>query len=249
MGSRPLPADVTRRRFQRRQWRRRWLAWKPVAALLALVLLAVGGVWAVYFSSLLDVEGVEVSGTEVVSADEVRRAAAVPAGQSLARVDLAAIRTRVAGIAAVRSVQVTRQWPDQVLVEVSEREPVAVVDIGGVVRGMDETGTLFRDYRTPPPGLPQVSAATGVDTEALRQSAAVVTALPTDLVALVERVEVATADDIRLRLRDGRLVVWGSSAESEQKARVLPVLLTRKGKVYDVSVPGRPTTSATEPSA
>jgi cell division protein FtsQ len=52
----------SRRRFARRQWARRWLAWKPVVAVLLLVALFVGGIWLVFFSSYLAVQGVQVTG-------------------------------------------------------------------------------------------------------------------------------------------------------------------------------------------
>ena len=216
-------------------------------AVLLLVGAVAGGVYAVYFSTLLDVEGVEVQGAEGLVGEEVRTAAEVPDGEPLATVDLRAVEARVESLAPVLSADVSRKWPDQVLVRVEERVPVAVVRIGGVLRGMDRSGVLFEEYRSAPPGLPQVEASAGVDTEALRESAAVVATLPREVTEQVAQVEVATVDLIRLRLRDGRLVVWGSAAESELKAQVLPALLTRPAQVYDVTVPARPTTSDTPP--
>jgi len=70
----------------------------------------------------------------------------------------------------------------------------------------------------------------------------VVEALPDLLDGRVDHVVVATVDDITLRLRDGRSVVWGSAEESASKGEVLAVLLRREAAVYDVSVPGQPTT-------
>ena len=66
--------------------------------------------------------------------------------------------------------------------------------------------------------------------------------LPADIVAKIDFVDVKTVDQISLKFRDGRTVVWGSADESEQKARVLDALLRQRFDVYDVSVPGQPTT-------
>ena len=233
----------SRRRFARRQWTRRWLAWKPVLAVVLLVALLVGVIWLVFFSSYLAVQGVRVAGVQQLSAAEVERAAAVPEGDPLARVDLARIRTRVESLATVKSADVTREWPDTVLITVVEREPVAVVEIGGKLRGLDEDGVVFRDYARAPADLPrlQTSADTGAD--ALREGALVVASLPHDLAAKVDHVDVQTVDEITLELRDGREVEWGSSEQSEQKAEVLGKLLTAvQAQRYDVSVPGQPTT-------
>jgi cell division protein FtsQ len=118
-----------------------------------------------------------------------------------------------------------------------------VVDLGGRLRGMDEDGVLFRAYRSAPAGLPRVTTPLGTSTEALREAARVVTALPAGLSRVVDHVEVRTVDQITLALGDGRTVVWGSAADSAQKAQVLQALLGHEAKTYDVSVPGQPTTS------
>ncbi|MBB6626339.1 FtsQ-type POTRA domain-containing protein [Nocardioides sp. KIGAM211] len=235
----------SRRRFARRQWARRWLAWKYVVALLVLVGLVAGAIWAVYFSSFLAVQGVRVEGVSTISAREIRDAAAVPSGEPLARVDLDRIRSRVESLAEVRSADVTRQWPDQVLVTVTERVAVAVVDMGGRIRGLDDQGVLFRDYARAPAGLPRVQTQGDTRSDALREAARVVGALPRALAGTVDHVEVATVDQITLVLEDGRTVEWGSADESAQKAEVIAALLKRPAQTYDVSVPGQPTTSGT----
>ena len=233
----------TRKRFARRQWARRWLAWKPVLAVVLLLVLLVVGLWLVYFSSYLSVKGVDVRGTSLLSSDQVRQAAAVPSGDALARVDVDRIRTRVEALAAVRSADVSREWPDQVRIDVTERVPVAVVEIAGQLRGMDEDGVVFRDYAQAPPGLPRVQTGADTSSDALHEAALVVGALPADLAAKVDHVEATTVDEITLALRDGRTVRWGSSADSDVKAEVLARLLVAvDAQTYDVSVPGTPTT-------
>lgn len=241
--SREDPAERTRRRFARRQWRRRVRAWRYVAAAVLLVVVVAIGIWALYFSSWLSIQGVEVVGADTVSEQQVRDAAAVPEGDPLATVDLAAVRARVESLAPVRSADVSRQWPDTVLVRIVEREAVAVVDVAGTLRGMDEDGVLFREYRSRPDDLPLVAPGPDADSETLREAATVVGALPADLVSTVTRIEVDSVDEIRLVLGDERQVVWGSAEESDLKAEVLASLLQQQARTYDVSVPSRPTTS------
>lgn len=233
----------TRKRFARRQWRRRWLAWRAVLAFVLVCLLVGGGVWAFWFSSWLAVDTIDVRGAQTASADDIRDRADIPIGEPLARVDLAEAEARVGSLAVVKTVDVSRQWPDGILVSIEERVAIAVVDIGGRLRGMDAEGVVFRDYKRPPPGLPRVETSVGTTSEALREAAAVISALPQALTAIVDYVEVETVDQISLVLRDGRVVIWGSSADSETKAKVLEELLQTPAAVYDVSVPSRPTTS------
>jgi cell division protein FtsQ len=233
----------TRRRFARRQWARRWLTWKYVVGLAVVLALVTGTVWGVWFSSLLAVQGVQVSGASSLGAAEVRRAAAVPQGEPLARLDLRQIQARVEALAAVRSADVTREWPHDVRITVEERVAVAVVEIGGRLRGMDSGGVVFRDYRQAPPELPRVQTTTETRSDALGEAARVVAALPEDLAARVDHVEVETVDQISLVLGDGRTVAWGSADRSEEKAEVLAALLPHRHREYDVSVPGQPTTT------
>jgi cell division protein FtsQ len=232
----------TRRRFARRQWRRRWLAWKYVVSALLLLVLVVGGLVTVYFSGALAVDGVEVTGESTLSEDDVRAAARVPLGEPLARIDLDQVRSRVEGLAVVRSVEVSRQWPHEVLITVKERTPVAVVDVAGRLRGLDEEGVVFGTFAKAPAGLPRVRTDALTSGEALREAAQVVAALPRGLAARVDHVKVDTVDAINLVLKSGIEVRWGSSAQSEEKARVLDKLVLQEAtEYYDVSVPGNPT--------
>lgn len=230
----------SRRAFARRQWARRWLTWKYVlAAVLALGLLA-GSAWLVFFSRVLAVETVQVSGAERLAVAEVRGVADVQLGEPLARLDLQAVRARVEALALVRDAEVTRRWPDTVLIDVEERVAVAVVEIGGRARGLDAEGVVF-DRFGPAGDLPRVRTSPDPGRDALREAAAVVSSLPEDLAARVDYVQVETIDRISLVLRDERTVLWGSAEQSDLKAEVLAGLLRRPGSTYDVSVPGQPT--------
>ncbi|MFT4084634.1 MAG: FtsQ-type POTRA domain-containing protein [Nocardioides sp.] len=238
----------SRKSFARRQWRRRWLAWKYVIALVAVIVLLCAAIWAVYFSSWLSVKGVTVEGELTMATDaQVVRFADVPVGDPLVTADLGAIRTRVlAGLPVVKSVDVSRSWPDKILIKVTERTPVAVVSIGGRLRALDATGAVFWHYRTAPAGLPLVTA-TSTDSEALGEAAKVAAALPAGLARRVDHLQVASVDSISLILRSGQQVDWGSSADSALKVEVFRGLRkhTPDAALYDVSTPGQPFTRGT----
>ena len=232
----------SRKRFTRRQWRRRWLAWRYVVASILLIALVAGTIWLVYFSSVLTVKRVDVEGETSLTRGQILAQAKVPDGEQLARLDIDAIATRLRAVAAIRTVDVSRKWPDAVRISVEERVAIAVIDIGGRLRGLDADGVIFNEYAKAPPGLPRVSSTTETTPEALQEAATVIAALPKQLRRLVDHVEVLTVDQITLVLRDGRTVVWGSSDDSKQKAEVLLALLEQPAQVYDVSVPSQPTT-------
>jgi cell division protein FtsQ len=212
-----------------------------VLALLALTLVA-GSVWVVFFSSYVTTRSVDITGNRTLGEPRIEHAAEVPIGTPLARVDLDAIRARLESIAAVRRVEVSRSWPHSVHIAVTERTPLAVIERDDRLQALDSEGVLFGRYGTRPGNLPLVRTESKSRSEALIEAARVIDSLPVRVAARVDTVEVASVDQIKLVLGNGRRVVWGSAEDSEHKAEVLAVLLTRPSQEIDVSVPGRPTT-------
>jgi len=247
------PVPAARARLARRRWRGRLGRWRAGLLALGAAVVVVAAGWLLGWSDLLAVDQVRVAGARVLSDREVARAAAVRTGTPLARVDLEATAARVRELAAVADVEVSRDWPGTVSIEVVERQPMAVLQEGAEFRALDAAGVVFRSYATPPDRLPLVradqlaGAGSGspevVRAEALREVAAVVEALDARVAEGVEHVEVASLDAITLVLHEGAVVQWGSAEDSALKAEVLAALMQVPAATYDVSVPQLPTTS------
>ena len=176
------------------------------------------GSGSVFISSFLTVQQVTVQGESQLSQQQILAAARVPDGAHLAQLDLGAIRARVGALAPVRRVDVSRDWPHGVLIKVTERTPVAVVEIGGSFHAMDADGVLFRDYRRPPAGMPRVVSTADTGSAALAEAARVIASLPSGLAGRVDHVAVAGVDQVSLMMRGGAVVIWGSDAQSALKA-------------------------------
>ena len=237
-----MAADRSRR-FGGRSWTRRLPGWKWLLSLLVAGALTAAAVWAVFYSTLLSVTDVRVAGAARLAPAHVERAAAVPMGEPLARLDLEAIADRVGAIPAVQTVSVARHWPHTLRITVTERVPLVVVDTSHGRRGVDASGTTFRLAAGEQDWLPRLVVDKDVAPGVLSEAARVIAALPVKLARLVEEVHAATPDSITLYLRSGDKVRWGSAARSAAKARVLAVLLRQPAAVYDVSVPQLPTTA------
>jgi cell division protein FtsQ len=233
---------IARKDFRRRRNAGRWRRLRLVLLALLLVAAVSGSVWVVFFSSYVTARDVDVTGTTTIGDARIERAAQVPKGTPLARVDLGAIKARVESIAAVKSVEVSRSWPHAVHIEVTERTAIAVINRGEGLQGLDDEGVMFGHYATRPKQLPLVIAPPDTADEALVEGGRVIGSLPPRIASRVDTVEVQSVDEIELVLGNGRRVLWGSADESSQKAEVLAVLLRRPGQQIDVSVPGRPTT-------
>jgi len=229
-------------RFARRQRLVRWRSWLPWAIGGAVVVLAGLVVWLFYYSSALAVDGVRVSGADTVPVATIENVAEAPMGTPLAKVDLRAIADRVRTIPAVADAQVTRAWPDKVVIVVTERIAVVVVTDGARFELVDATGTTFKTVSTRPAGLPEAKVTGTRRDVTIRSLVTVSAALPDTLRAQVRSISAASQDSITLNLGSGVKVVWGSSDDSARKAQVLSVLMKRKAKVYDVSAPDLPVT-------
>lgn len=223
----------TRRRLERRRW---WL--RIGGAGLAGILLAVAA-YLVWFSPVLAASTITVTGNKVLSKTEVVAATQVAPGTPLARLDAAAIADRVAGLPAVAQVTVSRDWPDRLRVEITERVPHLSIPAGGGYLVADESGVVFQAVKDQPSGLVRVVADPN-DQAVLADVGAVFSALDPRQRTQVNRLEAPSRDGIVLRLRDGAKVIWGSADQSDLKSQVLATLLPLGGDVFDVSAPGFP---------
>lgn len=211
-----------------------------VAAAITVVAASIG---LVYRSPLLDVDHVAVHGTHLADPAEVRRAAAVSSDQPLASVDLGAARRNVEAVPWVDAVHLRRSWPGTLVVEVTERVPVAVVGQGASLALVDRTGRVLGSGSAAA-WLPVIYGAVprpGARLDRRRcRLAAVFAALPVALRSQVGAGRVS-GRSLTFTLTDGVTVRWGDAGQTPAKAASLMALLTQAGRstiaTVDVSVP------------
>jgi cell division protein FtsQ len=226
---------------------RRRTRWRAAFFALAGLAVVAGVGWALLGDRLLVVRSVTVTGTHLLTPGQVISAADVPLGTPLLSVDAGAVTRRVeAAHPVVASVSVTEDWPDHLVIGVTERVPaVAVRMAGGGYDLVDPSGVIVRYAKARPAGLPllvtsltgtalsgnpQVTAATGVLAElqpALARQVAQVSAAAVP----------AGPEQVTLNLLDGKTVLWGSTDNAAQKNRLLSVLLPGDVRYVDVSAP------------
>jgi cell division protein FtsQ len=213
-----------------------------------LAVLAVATVaWVLFAGPLLAVRTVQVDGAGSLTAARVRQAAGVAEGTPLLRVDVDAVRGRVALLPQVASVQVSRGWPATLVITLAERVPVAVVQAGDARWLVDRDGVPFERLSGGPPRgvVPLDVAHPGPADPATRAALAALVALPAPVREGVARAAATTDQDVRLSLSDGTTVLWGDAADSPRKASVLAALLGQMkagtlhaAQTVDVSAPG-----------
>jgi cell division protein FtsQ len=218
-------------------------SWRVAFFALALAGLTGFAAWALFGSDLLAVRSVVVSGTHLVPASEVLAIAGVEPGTPLIHVNTGQIAARVDTIRQVRSVQVTRSWPDRVVIVVRERTPaLAVPAPGGGFDLVDPTGVIVLWAAAKPADLPLFPATAPItllrgDPD-LGAAAAVLGELPAGLRRSVESVTAPSSDQVTLQLAGGITVVWGGTGGTSAKSEELGVLMRTHSHYYDVSAPG-----------
>jgi cell division protein FtsQ len=217
-----------------------------VAALVPLLLATAA--WVLWASPLLAVRTVQVDGVRTLTATEVRDAAGLRTGTPLLRVDVDAAAARVGRLPQVSAVQVSRGWPDRVVVTVTERVPVAVVDRSGEQWLVDAGGVLFETVTGNPPRgvVPLDVGSPGPHDPATSAALAAVAALPPSVRPSVRGVHATTDQDVTLTLTDGTTVAWGDGTQGRAKAAALAALRDQirrgaldRARTIDVSVPGK----------
>jgi cell division protein FtsQ len=209
------------------------------SALLSVVVVGLG--LLLYFTPIMSARNIVVTGLGAVSQEEVVASAAVKSGTPLLQVDTDAVAERVAAIRRVASARVQRQYPSTLRITVIERVPVVVKDYPDGSHLFDRDGVDFATA-PPPPGVPYLEAdSPGPSDPATKAALQVMTSLRPEVAGQVGRISAPSVAAITLTLTDGRVVVWGTTDRTEEKALKLGALLTQPGQTYDVSSPDLPT--------
>jgi cell division protein FtsQ len=229
------PTEETKRLGRRTVRGLKVLMW---SALVSVVVVGLG--LLLYFTPIMAARNFVVVGLGAVTQDEVTAAAAVQPGTPLLQVDTDAIAERVAAIRRVASARVQRQYPSTLRVTVIERVPVVVKDYPDGPHLFDKDGVDFAT--APSAGVPYLDADNPGPSDAPTKAALqVMTALRPEVAGQVGRIAAPSVAAITLTLTDGRVVVWGTTDRTEEKALKLGALLTQPGQTYDVSSPDLPT--------
>ncbi len=234
----------------RRRWRRpRIPIRRRTLAILLIISLVLVGVmtWLFLFSSAFTLRQVVVEGVRAVSPADVVRRTELTSGEPLARISTAIVAERVRSIPSVARVSVRRDWPDTVVIEIVERNRLAVVKQGNQFGVLDVDGTVFETSKKRPVGLPTMTGEPGPGRLAALE---VLQQLPPDVLARVESVSADGPEAVVLTMEGGVKVMWGSPVDSPLKADVLRLLLQRLGgaKWIDVRVPSNPSTANASPT-
>lgn len=236
-GAGPLSPEQHRRRR-----RKHGLIGAAIALVLCLLL-----VWVVFFSPLLAVRSIEVEGADLTDAQEVREQLSEFEGVPMTRISERAVMDSVGELPQVRSVTVQTMPDNRLVVQLTERVPVAAVEDGDSWSLVDQDGTVLRTVSDQEEvTVPVIEGGADVlGTEEFTSVAEVLSTLPSSLLEQVSSARAESNSTVDLEL-DGEITVrWGDSSRGALKAEVLAQLVeasdqTGAVSIYDVSSPEHP---------
>ncbi|MBF4994860.1 FtsQ-type POTRA domain-containing protein [Arthrobacter gandavensis] len=227
-----------------RRRRRYALAGTGIAAALLAVLFFV-----VFFSPALVLKNLRVEGNTLMTTPEAEAALAPLLGTPLALVSDSDAGALLADRPEVESVKVTAVPPSDLVVTVTERVPVAVLQNGSEFLLIDEEGRQLKSVgERGQAALPLIDGGTeAVNSSVFPTVTAVLAALPPNVLGMLDHASAQTVDSVELKLTGGQTVFWGSAEANAAKARALEALLLMPPadppvSVFDVSTPNRPVT-------
>jgi cell division protein FtsQ len=120
---------------------------KTIAAGVALLSLVAGSIFGCYKAiksvSLFSLKNIEVSACKHVTRDELLGLAGVEPGKDLLHMNLKQMGEHILQNPWVETVRINRYFPDTVSISITEREPVAIINMGFIYY-LDKKGTVFK---------------------------------------------------------------------------------------------------------
>ncbi|MBX7185881.1 MAG: FtsQ-type POTRA domain-containing protein [Vicinamibacteria bacterium] len=225
------PARLSRAKREKRSGMRRALIGIQIAAAIGAALVGAYLLTERFaIPNRFRIASIEVKGNKFLSEGEVREMLGPAMGSNLISADLDGLRANLAASPWVGGAIVRRKLPDTLLVDVTERFPVALAETDQLYV-MDSSGELIDllGPRTAGFDLPVIRGLGGVSVEVRRDRARRASTLLDDLGELsaeVSEISVDRAGDLMVVLRgDGSVL---KLAEPPYRKRVLSFLALRQ---------------------
>lgn len=227
-----------------------------IGAVVGGVLLVVFGAIFLYRSDLFHVDNVQVNGVSHLTSNEITSLAQVPDDSTLLRVDTTAIVERLKQNAWVQDATVSRVFPDTLEVDITEREPGAVVRVSDkAIWVISKDGAWLsaatdEDWKAGPrivdvsKTLAQPVSGSDCDDGGIKNALAIIEGMSDELASKVQSISAESSIKTSLNLEDGITVAFGDSSDIEVKEAAIEALLEKyAGKIsyINVRVPTRPT--------
>lgn len=230
------------RRFTAYSRRRRITLLTIAASFGSLTVLVI----ATLVTPIMAVQSIQVEGIKLLKEDSVINALKNQIGKPLPLVNATNVAESLKPFSLIESFSLVSLPPHTLLVRVSERQPIGVVQVSGTNYLYDPAGVRI-SIATGKESLPKILIADAPEKSKEFQAAIeVLMALPANLLGRVSEINAKSKDDVALSLRgqSGQRIIWGDGSDSVLKSKVLEALIANQKSTdrvtYDVSSPNAP---------
>ena len=210
-----------------------------IGSLLLLVL-------ATIFTPLLAVEKIEVGGVQRLKEKSIVNALTSQLGKPLTLINASDVAEALKAFPLIESYAIISLPPHTLKIQISERQPIGVINVGGTNYLYDPAGVRL-GIATGSEQLPAISIQGAPEnSKEFKAAIDVLLALPADLLGRVAEIDANSKDDVTLRLRGyaGQRIIWGDGSNSVLKSKALDALIANQKKTdrvtFDVSSPTAP---------
>jgi len=186
----------------------------PVALLVALIFLALHTV-----QTLFPVRSVVITGNEHLTDDELKGMAGISKDENLFSMSSSKISSKLAASPWIRSVAVRKEFPDRLLIQISEAEPFALLDMKGKLFIVDDRGAMLEELRNiAVPFLPVILSNPYQEKEAFLEAITFAKAIKnTGLLSGKDRIEIISHKPQEMSVNIDGIVVKVGAGEYEDK--------------------------------
>ena len=203
-----------------------------------LTILLALGLTLFFRSSAFAIQHVTVQGLKIIPESEILKLANGVQGQNLLLFDQETLRTKVSLHPLVKSVQFRRKLPQTLVIQVTERSPVALVAVPKGVLEVDEQGTFLRRLESwPKTDHPVITGINLADTvgpgqnlsnPSLTAALLLLGQAPPELIVHIGELHVNAVQQITLFLDSGVEVRLGQANSWKDKLNALFQLINDK---------------------
>ena len=229
-------------RFKARPKQTKAIVLTALGSLVALIVL----VLATIFTPLLAVENIKITGLQKIDEKKVAAAVKSQIGIPLALVTQQSVADQLSRFTLIESFSLVSELPHTLHIAISERQPICIVDVGGVSYLYDPAGVRLgqASYKDTYPRVlikdePKTSAS-------YSEAIDVLLALPAKLLPRISVIDAKSKDDVTMQLRGyaGQKIIWGDASQAALKSKVLAALIANQKQTdrvtFDVSSPTAP---------
>ena len=133
---------------------------------IILLVFAIASFLAVsaLLSPLFAIRQIEIVGNSTISSEEILERARLETGQNMLAFNAGTVHSQINQLPFVQNVSIVREFPDKVIITVSERTPIANIRVAHSATYLliDHVGMVLESNSAPVPALP---VAIGIDFE------------------------------------------------------------------------------------